>query len=292
MNTLGQSNTGGIDLHAHTTASDGSLTPTQLVRKAEALGLSALAVTDHDTVAGLDEAIAASNLSGKLELVPGVELSIEDEIGRFHMLGLLFDLANPILANTLEELRRRRSVRNEKIIEKAKELGMPLTWDDVLAQLSDGGEVVGRPHIAAAMVKKRIVGTRQEAFDKWLATDKPLYFSKHGLDATDACALLHKAGGLAFMAHPGLTKWADPDALRPILENLKAKGLDGLEVYYSLHSPEQTEAYRQIASNLGLLMSGGSDFHGDPKPTVPLGVVTDGQAADTELLVELKERLG
>ena len=274
----------GVDLHAHTSASDGSLSPTELVHKAKALGLRAIAVTDHDTIGGLAEARAAAEALGDIEFVPGVELSTEDDTGRFHMLGYLFDQDHAELSETLEDLRRRRAARNEKIMGKVREYNLPLTWDDVMAEVKEGGEIVARPHMAAAMLKKGIVQTRQEAFDKWLATGAPLYFSKGGLTPAAAAALLHRAGGISIMAHPGLTKWPDPAALEPYLVTLKEQGIDGLEVYYSQHSPEQIEAYGAIADRLGLVKSGGSDFHGDPKPHVPLGIAAYGGAAPYSVL--------
>jgi len=272
----------GVDLHAHTSASDGSLSPTELVDKAVGLGLRAIAVTDHDTIGGLAEGRAAA--LGRIEFVPGVELSTEDENGRFHMLGYLFDQDSAELGETLEELRRRRAARNEKIMAKVREYDLPLTWDDVLAELKEGGEIVARPHIASAMVKKGIVTTRQEAFDKWLATGAPLYFSKGGLTAKDAAALLHRAGGISVMAHPALTKWADPDKLAEYLVTLKDEGIDGLEVYYSQHTTEQVDAYRDLADRFGLVKTGGSDFHGDPKPHVPLGIAAHGGPAPYSVL--------
>jgi hypothetical protein len=280
----------GVDLHAHTTASDGSLTPTQLIDKAAALGLRAIGVTDHDTIGGLAEARAAA--AGKIEFVPGVELSTEDENGRFHMLGYLFDQDNAVLAETLEDLRRRRAARNEKIMAKVREYNMPLAWDDVLAELKEGSEIVARPHIASAMLKKGIVATKQEAFDKWLANDRPLYFSKGGLTPKDAIALLHQAGGIAVMAHPALTKWSDPVALEAYLALVKEDGLDALEVYYSQHSPEQTEAYAAIADRLRVIATGGSDFHGDPKPHVTLGIVTNGGPAPYHILESMRRAAG
>ncbi len=279
----------GVDLHAHTTASDGSLTPTELVAQAAKLGLRAIAVTDHDTIGGLEEAReAASGIHGGIEFVPGVELAVEDDNGRFHLLGYLFDQDDSELADTLSELRRRRAARNEQIMSKMLELGLDVSWSDVLGEVHEGGEVIGRPHIAAAMVKRGVVATRQEAFDKYLAQGAPLYFPKGGLTPADAIALLHRAGGIAVMAHPGLSKWAEPSKLEAYLTELKAEGLDGVEVYYSQHTPEQIEAYAVIAERLGLVATGGSDFHGAPKPHVPLGIAAHGGAAPYFVLENLR----
>ena len=278
----------GVDLHAHTTASDGSLTPTELVSAAAKLGLRAIAVTDHDTIGGLSEARdAATGIHGGIEFISGIELAVEDDNGRFHLLGYLFDQDDSELADTLVALRRRRAARNEKILVKVQELQLDLSWDDVMAEVPEGGEVIGRPHIAAAMVRRGIVADRQEAFDKYLAQGAPLYFPKGGLTPKDAIALLHRAGGIAVMAHPGLSKWSEPEKLEAYIIELKAQGLDGVEVYYSQHTPEQIEAYAAIAKRLGLIATGGSDFHGDPKPHVPLGIAANGGAAPYRLLEDL-----
>ena len=280
----------GIDLHAHTTASDGSLSPTELVANASGLGLAALAVTDHDTVAGLAEAQEAAQAVG-LELIPGVELSVEDSEGRFHLLGYGFDTDNPELAETLIALRVARAERNTQMAEKMKELGLPVTMDDVRAEAGEDSEVIARPHFAQALIKKGIVSSVQEAFDRYLATGKPLYLPKQGLTAHEAIALLHRAGGIAVMAHPGLVPQS-ASALAARVEHLTANdGLDGLEAYYSQHSPADTERFLALAARLGLLVTGGSDFHGTPKPHVPLGVVHGGDSASSSLLTALHGRL-
>ncbi len=279
---------GGIDLHAHTTASDGSLSPTELVALASSIGLSALAVTDHDTVAGLPEAIAAAEAAG-IKLVVGVELSVEDEVGRYHMLGYGFDAHDATLSNTLIELRAKRAERNRHILAQANALGFDLTWDDVAKHAGDGGEVIARPHFAAALIEKGIVATVQEAFDKYLATGMPLYFAKDGLSSRDAVRLLHDAGGIAVLAHPGLTKWSEPASLEKRLQGLRDDaGLDGVEAFYNKHSTDQCRAYAVIAERLGLLMTGGSDFHGTPKPTVKLGDIYEGGPMPRAMLATLR----
>ncbi|HEX5322690.1 MAG TPA: PHP domain-containing protein [Capsulimonadaceae bacterium] len=279
----------GIDLQAHTTASDGSASPTEVVTAAARLGLAAIAVTDHDTIGGLAEAIEAAR-ANSIEFVPGVELSVEDDIGRFHLLGYLFDPADAKLAETLVQLRISRNERNQQIMERARELNLPITWNDVREQAGEDAEVIARPHIAAALLKRGVVSTRQEAFDIYLTPGKPLYFPKMGLTPAEAAQILHSAGGVAVMAHPGLSKWADPGLLAERLAGLKDNGLDGVEVYYSQHTPEQTAQYLEIARDLGMIYTGGSDYHGDPKPHVHLGVVYEGGPAPAEILGPLKER--
>jgi predicted metal-dependent phosphoesterase TrpH len=281
----------GIDLHAHTTASDGSLSPTELVEKAAALGLSALAITDHDTIGGLAEASLAADSLG-IDLVTGVELSVEDDAGRFHLLGYLFNRDDSLLANTLVTIRASRAERNEQMAVRMAELGLPVTMDDVRAEAGDKGEVIARPHFARALMKAGIVGSVQEAFDLFLATGKPLYLPKDILLATDAIALLHQAGGLAVMAHPGLVPLSD-SALAARASQLHADaGLDGIEAYYSQHTPTQTERFLALAGDVGLLVTGGSDFHGTPKPHVSLGIVYDNRPSPALLLDEMRNRLG
>ena len=279
----------GIDLHAHTTASDGSDAPAELIRKAAALGLSAIAVTDHDTVTGLAEASAAAAEAG-IAFVPGVELSVEDDRGRFHLLGYLFDIANVPLNETLKSIRAGRARRNAQMAEKMAELGMPVTMDDVLAEAGDGGEVVARPHFARALMKKGIVNSVQEAFDRYLATGKPLYLPKEVLTPRDAIALIHGAGGVAVMAHPGLIAMNDHALLERIADLATEDGLDGIEAYYSQHGEAQTQRFLKIAQDHGMIVTGGSDYHGIAKPHVPLGVVYEGQPARPELLTALRER--
>ena len=281
---------GGIDLHAHTTASDGSFSPTELVHEAVALGLTAIAVTDHDTIGGIAEAQAAAVDTG-IDLVPGVELSVEDDAGRFHLLGYLFDPQNEKLASTLISIRASRDKRNQLMAARMAELGLPVTMDDVRAQAGDKGEVIARPHFAKALLKAGIVNSVQDAFDRYLANGKPLYLPKEVLTPADAVALIHQAGGLAVMAHPGLVPLGD-DAFDARLGQLVADtGMDGLEAYYSQHTPAQTDRFLALAKSHNLLVTGGSDFHGTAKPHVPLGIVYQKRSASPALLDALRSRL-
>ena len=279
----------GIDLHAHTTASDGSLSPTELVDKAADLGLSALAVTDHDTLGGLPEAAQAAFRRG-ITFVPGVELSVEDAGGRFHLLGYLFDSDDATLQGSLKRLRESRAARNAQMAEKMAALGLPVTMDDVRAEAGEDAEVIARPHFAQALIKKGVVGSVREAFDRYLSTGKPLYLPKDVLTPADAIQLLHDAGGLAVMAHPGLVALNDAALAQRIESLAREAGLDGIEAYYSQHGPAQTERFLALAQRLGLLVTGGSDFHGTPKPHVPLGVVFQGRPASAGLLDAMRAR--
>lgn len=291
MDTFGsEPRLSGIDLHAHTTASDGSLTPTELVEKAAEIGLSALAVTDHDTLGGLAEASDAAQKVG-LDLILGVELSVEDNGGRFHLLGYLFDPAHAALQEKLRTLRANRADRNERMAAKMAELGLPVTMADVRAEAGEDGEVIARPHFAQALIKKGVVHSVKEAFDRYLSTGKPLYLPKEVLTPREAIALLHAAGGVAMMAHPGLIPLSAPVLADRVASLTTEDGLDGLEAYYSQHSAADTDRFLTLARHHDLLVTGGSDFHGSPKPHVPLGIVYQGRPAPRVLLDALTQKI-
>lgn len=286
----------GIDLHTHTTASDGSLAPAALVQKAHKIGLAALAVTDHDTLGGLAEAEREAQRLG-LDFLAGVELSVEDKDGRFHLLGYGFHPNFDELTEKLTDLRRSRAVRNSQMAEKMAALGLPVTMDDVrnaakkYAEDGEDSEVIARPHFAQALIAAGVVASVQEAFDKYLASGRPLYQAKDVLTPADAISLLHRAGGVAVMAHPGLVPLSQ-DALKARIKSLaEDAGMDGLEALYSQHSPAETAFFLEVAAENNLLVTGGSDFHGTPKPLVPLGVVSENRSAPFDLLQTLRNRL-
>ena len=286
-------NSSGIDLHTHTTASDGSFSPAALVGKAHETGLAALAVTDHDTIGGLAEAADAAREAG-MDFLPGVELSVEDKDGRFHLLGYGFNPEFPELAETLAALRRSRAARTAQMAEKMAALGLPVILDDVRDAAKKHGEeaeVIARPHFAQALINKGVVSSVQEAFDKYLASGKPLYQAKEVLTPADAIALLHRAGGVAVMAHPVLVPLSAPALAARVAALHGEAGMDGIEALYSQHSPADTERFLEIARRHALLVTGGSDFHGTPKPHVPLGIVYDGRPAPMSLLTTLRSAL-
>jgi 3',5'-nucleoside bisphosphate phosphatase len=274
-----------IDLHAHTTASDGSLTPTELVALARECGLSALGVTDHDTVGGLEEAIGAGPAAG-VEVVPGIELSVDYPHGQFHLLGYLIEPQSPALRERLTALQENRRTRNTRMLERLQALGLPLTREDVVREA--GGGQIGRPHMALALVRKGVVASTQEAFDRYLADGRPGHVPKLKLPPEAAIPLIHAAGGKAVLAHPFSLRFPDESAFDAEIARLRDAGLDGLEAYYSQHSPVQTARFLALADRLGLRVTGGSDFHGRSKPHVHLGVVHDGQALPEELLERLR----
>jgi predicted metal-dependent phosphoesterase TrpH len=276
-----------IDLHAHTTASDGSLTPTELVALAREAGLSALGITDHDTVAGLPEAAAAAQ-AAHLELVPGVELSVDYPHGQVHLLGYFIDFTRQQFLDRLQYLQDYRFRRNEKMVELMQQQGLPVTMEDIAREA--GGNVIGRPHMALAMMRKGIVSSTQEAFDRYLAEGRPFHIPKVKLLPAEAIELLHSAGATTVLAHPKYLKIPDAGQLRTELAALKDQGLDGIEVFYSQHTEEETALYQEIARELNFAISGGSDFHGRSKPTVKLGVVYQGTGVPDEVLAGLRSR--
>ncbi|HZP84676.1 MAG TPA: PHP domain-containing protein [Chthonomonadaceae bacterium] len=276
-----------IDLHAHTTASDGDQTPTELVRRAAEIGLTAIAVTDHDTTAGVAEALVAGKQYG-IEVVPGIELSAEIEKGQCHMLGYLIDPQDATLLRRLEEVLDNRDARNEKIVGKLQALGCAITLDEV--REIAGGEVVARPHFARVLLNKGYVGSMQEAFDVYLAKGAKAYVDRVRLSPEECIALVHGAGGVAVLAHPNNLQ-SDAAETEAEIARLQALGLDGIEARYSQHTPEDTARYLALADRLGLLTTGGSDFHGPSvKPTVLLGHVEGDLPAPTALLDALKAK--
>ncbi|MBT2506229.1 PHP domain-containing protein [Streptomyces sp. ISL-98] len=273
-----------IDLHTHSTASDGTDTPAELVRNAAAAGLDVVALTDHDSVRGHAEAIAAlSALSTGLTLVTGAELSCRiDGIG-LHMLAYLFDPDEPELARERELVRDDRVPRARGMVVKLQELGVPVEWEQVARIAGDGS--VGRPHIASALVELGVVKTVSDAFTPdWLANGGRAYVEKHELDPFDAIRLVKAAGGVTVFAHPGAAKRGEtvPESA---IAALSAAGLDGIEVDHMDHDEPTRARMRALAAELGLLPTGSSDYHGSRK-TVRLGEFT----TDPEIYGEITRR--
>ena len=277
-----------IDLHCHSTFSDGSLPPEQLVEDAVKIGLTALALTDHDTTAGVPRFLAAGE--GKpIRLVPGVELSVDCSSGVMHMLGYWMDLENPELIRQMEWIRDGRTMRNRAMLEKLNALGLTMTWDEVAAFA--GEDVVGRPHFAQVMLQKGYAKDKNEAFDKWLGDGKPGYADRPRLTAEVAVALIRQAGGVAVLAHP-FTLRVSKDAMASLFIELAAAGLAGVECYYSEHSADLTKEYLAMAKQANLVPTGGSDFHGEVSPGIHLGVGFGGLCVPDEVLGQLEARRG
>ena len=264
----------GIDLHVHTTASDGSLTPSAIVALAQDLGLGALAITDHDTLQGAREALQTQMPSG-LAFLPGVEISSTPPhpfacSGSFHILGYGIDIDHAGLNHALENLQASRRERNPKIVRRLQTLGMDIALSEVAAG-SDNGSV-GRPHIARVMLAKGFVNSIDEAFARFLGRGQPAYVDKHRMASEQAIELITAAGGLAVLAHPSLIALHADQTIPDLIACLKPLGLAGVEVFYPEHSKADTLRYQALAEKHDLLMTGGTDFHGSLKPEIQLGI--------------------
>jgi 3',5'-nucleoside bisphosphate phosphatase len=256
-----------IDLHTHSTFSDGSLTPNELVLGAKKAGLTAIALTDHDTTGGIDLFMKACRRHG-INGIPGVEMSADTTRGTMHVLGYFIDRRDKRLQGVLAEIRDGRVRRNAEIIERLNGLGLALEWSDVQAFACE--DVVGRLHFAQALEAKGYVKSKDKAFDLYLAKGKPGYAERFRLPAVECVGTIVRAGGIAVLAHP-LTLGLDEKALRDCVGELTAAGLKGIEAYYSEHKAQQTLLYENLAKEFGLVATGGSDFHGKGNPKVALG---------------------
>jgi hypothetical protein len=272
-----------IDLHTHSTASDGSVPPAELPALAFEAGLAAMALTDHDTVAGHKPCGSACGAVG-IDFVPGIELSCNrgQPRGAMHMLGYFVSPDAPKLNAVINDLSTARHERAPLIIERLNDLDLPLTLDEV--QRESGSAAIGRPHIAAAMQRKGYVDSVADAFRRYLGYGKPAYVRKDNLPTDRAIDAIHDAGGLAILAHPIQLRCADEQDLQQVVRRLVDEGLDGLEVYHSDHDEPHRAQYRALAQRLGLLRTGGSDYHGDRKP-IHLGA----QPVPYALLDQLRE---
>ena len=274
-----------IDLHLHTTHSDGSQSPAEVVRLAHEAGVSALAITDHDITTGLPEAIAAGQELG-IEIIPGIEISSRHAESELHVLGYFLKWQEAQLNERLMTLRESRHRRNPKIVELLQAAGIDITYDEVRAVA--GSDSVGRPHIARVLMDKKVVTTAKEAFDRFLAEGKAAYVPRDLPAPVDAIRWIKDAGGLAVLAHPTWVKTTE-GTLTDLARQLKEQGLDGVEVHYSTHTPRQTRTYLSLAKQLGLLVTGGSDFHGMTKPDIEVGIGKGSLHVPDHLLPKLKD---
>lgn len=266
-----------IDLHLHTTASDGLLTPSELLDKVRAAELAAFSITDHDTVAGYHE-VAGLMIDTDPELVVGLELSVATNGDDMHMLAYLFDVDNEELVGTLESFQIERNERGLKMVEKLNELGLDLSFDAVVQ--AAGGAAVGRPHIADALVAEGLVSSFGEAFWKYIGNSGPAYVPKSKILPNEAIDLVHRAGGVVVLAHPFVND------MHKQVETLVDLGLDGLEVRHYSHSRQKVKELEQMATRFGLLPTGGSDFHGRQEHESEIG----SDPVPLKFLLDLKER--
>ncbi len=274
-----------IDLHTHTTASDGSMLPEELVNYAKHKGLKAIAISDHDTTDGLPAAVDEGIRIG-LEVIPAIEISADFD-PEMHILGYFIQGDYSRIAGVLADLRLKREERNPRIIDKLNELGIRITMEEVLAKSS--GSVIGRPHIAKVMVEKGYAGSLEEAFDKYLGSGRAAYFKKDKLTPRQCLGEINAAGGLPVLAHP-IYLGMEKERLDTLLGELKQAGLKGIEAYYVDNTPQQTAMLLELAAKHSLLVTGGSDFHGSFKPDIDIGVGRGDLRVPYELLESMKGR--
>lgn len=257
-----------IDLHLHTTASDGYLSPAQLVARAKAAGLTTISITDHDTVAAIAEVTELAGAMG-IRVIPGIEVTAVDDGRDVHMLGYFFDPDSATLAALLQRQRALRVARVREIGERLAALGMPVDVESVLlTAAAKPGSSVGRPQVARELIRAGYVASVQQAFDLWLATGRPAFVARTGPSPASVVGAIHEAGGIASIAHPGVTK--RDELIAPLID----AGLDAIEVYHSDHTPEAEHTYKMMAERHGVAVSGGSDFHGDESRRNTLGIIS------------------
>jgi predicted metal-dependent phosphoesterase TrpH len=252
------------DLHLHTQFSDGTFSPEELVLQAQKNGLACIALTDHDTVEGCARA-AAAGAAVKMECIAGTELTAEHQGTEVHILGYFLDTQNRELLEKIAKFQLGRQNRIREMVAVLNRLGVPLAAESVFALANCRSP--GRPHVARAMVKEKLIGSLDEAFDRFLKKGRPAWVPKTKISALEAMALIHQAGGLAVMAHPGLNRTDD------VIPDLVAAGLDGIECFHTKHSTVMAERYMEMADKFHLLITGGSDCHGFSKNRPLIGTV-------------------
>ncbi|HSG80160.1 MAG TPA: PHP domain-containing protein [Acidimicrobiia bacterium] len=274
-----------IDLHLHSNRSDGTDPPERIVELAVAARLDAIALTDHDTLEGIEEARAAA--AGRIRLVPGVELSVEWPTGAMHLLGYWTEPGTGPVEERLAELRQDRNRRNAEILGALRGLGIDITVDEIVAEA--GGSSVGRPHIAAVLLRKGEVASIAEAFDRYLARGRPAYRPRLRLEAAVATGLIHEAGGVASVAHPHTVATSAAEFGRAF-EAFADAGIDGVECHYAEYAPDQRQHLATMAERLGLVPTGGSDYHGDNKPGLAVGSGHGDLRVPDDVLDRLEQR--
>jgi predicted metal-dependent phosphoesterase TrpH len=278
-----------IDLHTHSTYSDGVLRPSELVREARVGGLSAIALTDHDVLDGIAEARAAGGREG-VEVIAGVEISARCRYGEVHVLGIEVNaIDGSPLGRALARQCRSRKERIPRLLEKLRERGMPIGINEVMEAAGEGS--VGRPHVAEVMVRKGFVANVDQAFARFLREGGPAYVARETVGVEEAIALIREAGGFAAIAHPGLIRTNGFTELGTFVRELATVGLDGLECFTSAHDAGTTAACVGIARRASLIPTGGSDFHGDKKAGVQLGRMRDGGRFPYAILADVRKRL-
>ncbi len=272
------------DLHLHTTASDGRLSPAEIVKRAANDGVEIIAITDHDTVNGVESALNAARNYPSLKVIPGVEINTDVPHGEVHVLGFFIDHTQPWFQQRLEMLRQSRLVRARRMLEKLEGLGMPLEWQQI-EKISAGG-AVGRPHVALALVERGYVPNIREAFDRYIGREGPAYVEREKIKPTEAVEIVVKAGGLPALAHP-----ASIENLEGFINELQAAGLVALEAYYNNYRAEVIQKLVTLARKRDLIPCGGSDFHGlDSHSETPIGGVSIPRKHIDQLLARSEKR--
>lgn len=277
-----------IDLHVHSTASDGTLSPREIAFYAKDKGLSAISLTDHDTMSGVKECIDAGKEAG-IEVIPGIELSASFNGKELHLLGYYMDYTSEALNEQLETLRKNRISRNKEILERLETLNVPLTLSELTFGLSKN-TVITRAHIAKALKRKGYIQTMDEAFSKYIGDGKPAYVPKKQLTPEVCIRMIHEAGGFCVLAHPMLYGYHREEVTQ-LIKVLKTYGLDGVETLYSTHTKEDVVHLLQVCLNLKLFPTGGSDFHGANKPKLDLGCGYGELCIPSDVLKPMKQRL-
>ncbi len=276
---------GMVDLHVHSTCSDGSFSPEEVVDLAHDKGLKAIALTDHDTFSGIERAKNRACEVG-LELIPGCELACDYKDGEIHIVGLFLDIQDQHMKKILEEMNEEREARNRKMALRFADYGIMVDYDEMIEIYK--GAVITRANFADYIVKKGYVNTKKEVFRNYLADNKPCYIPRVKIDAVKGIEIIRHNGGLAVLAHPLLYK-KDDQELRDMMKALKTAGISAVEAIYSTHKEKDQIYVKELADEMGLLISGGSDFHGANKPDIDLGVGKGNMRVPVSVLDALKE---
>lgn len=277
-----------VDLHTHSTCSDGTFTPKELVGYGKEKGLKAIALTDHDTLEGIQEAMYYGEKYG-IEVVPGIEISTEYENNELHIVGLFISNGNSEFASVLENLRKSRENRNIEMVEKLNQIGVNIKYSDVLKRTE--GAIATRAHIAREIIAKGYAASNNEVFERYIGKDKPAYVKRKVLPWQDTLYLISASGGLPVLAHPLLYKMS-AKRLEFIVSDLASHGLLGIEAYYPTHSPSEVKYVKTLAQKNKLELSGGSDFHGANKPNLDLGTGYGKLEVPYEVLDNLRKLKG
>ena len=287
-----------VDLHTHSSASDSDYSPERLIREAAQRGLSALALTDHDTLGGLENAQREARTAG-IRFIPGIEISISwagggsvpgmGPGGEMHLLGLGITSPQSAFLAAIAALASRREARNREILDRMHELSIEASWEEVIALA--GGDSVGRPHFASLLVSKKIVRNREQAFARYLKPGKPLYVPKVGMDFAEAAALISESGGVPVLAHP-LSLYVAWGRLPDMIQALKDRGLRGLEAWHPNAKPMSCRRLEELGRSLGLYITEGSDFHGTARADRQLGHSNRGRKISDAVLEAIPELNG